>query len=151
MRHRKDKTTLGRNASHRKAMFRNMVSSLVQYEMIQTTDAKAKQLRRLADKMITLGKKDTLHARRQALAVLRSHDLVEKLFSDLAKREEIADRQGGYVRVIKLGNRRSDNAPISRVSWVGATVESTSELRYPEHILNRFEDIDDLDEEETEA
>ena len=141
MRHRKHGRKLNRTASHRKAMFNNMVSSLVKYEMIQTTDAKAKELRRLADKLITLGKRDTLHARRQAFAILKDRGLVSKVFDDLAARQEIAGRQGGYVRIVKVGTRASDGAPISRISWVGATLENTESLRYPEHILeNLFEE-----------
>ena len=140
MRHRKAGRKLNRNATHRKAMFANMVRAMVQYEMIQTTDAKAKELRRHADRIITLGKKGTLHARRQALAILGDRALVAKVFDDLAKRSEIAERNGGYSRIIKLGNRDSDNAPISRVSWVGATLESTEPLRYPSHILELFEE-----------
>lgn len=128
-------------------MFRNMARALVQYELIQTTDAKAKELRRVADRLITLAKKQTLAARRQALAMLDDRDLVAKLFDDLAKREEIAGRQGGYTRIIKVGNRTSDNAPISRISWVGATLENTETLRYPEHIRALFES----EEEEAEA
>lgn len=124
-------------------MFNNMARALVQYELLQTTDAKAKELRSVGDKLITLGKEDTLAARRRALRVLKSRDLVAKLFDDLAKREEIAGRQGGYTRVIKLRNRQSDNAPISRISWVGATLESTEPLRYPAHILELFEGDED--------
>lgn len=121
-------------------MFANMVRAMLQYEMIQTTDAKAKELRRHADRMITLGKKGTLHARRQALATLGDRGLVTKLFDDLVKRPEIAERKGGYTRIIKLGNRDSDNAPVSRISWVGATLENTEPLRYPAHILDLFEE-----------
>lgn len=128
-------------------MFGNMARALVQYEMIQTTDAKAKELRRYADKLVTLGKKGTLHARRQALKVLGDRELVAKVFDDLAQREEIAGRAGGYTRIIKIGNRGSDAAPISRISWVGATLESTEPLRYPDHILELFEEVD----EEAEA
>lgn len=149
MRHRKHGRKLNRNASHRKAMFNNMVASLVKVEMIQTTDAKAKELRGFADRLITLGKKDTLHARRQAFAILKDRDLVGKVFDDLAKREELSSRQGGYTRVLKVENRGSDNAPISRISWVGATVESTEKLRYPEHVLkNLFQDDEDDSTEE---
>ena len=143
MRHRKHGRKLSRTASHRKALFQNMVRAMVQYELIQTTDAKAKELRRYADRIITLGKKGTLHARRQALAILGDRELVAKVFDDLAKRPEIAERNGGYSRVLKLGNRASDNAPLSRVSWVGATLESTEPLRYPKHILELFERTDD--------
>lgn len=148
MRHRKSGRKLSRTASHRKAMFRNMARALVQYELIQTTDAKAKELRPVADRLITLAKKGTLAARRQALAVLDDRDLVAKLFDDLAQREEIAGRQGGYTRVLKVGNRGSDNAPVSRVSWVGSTLENTEKLRYPAHILALFEEGE---EEEAES
>lgn len=145
MRHLKSGRSLGREASHRKAMLNNLAISLIKYEIIQTTDAKAKELRRIADRLITLGKKGTLHARRQAFAQLKDAELVGKLFNDLAKREEIANRQGGYVRIIKVGNRHGDNAPISRISWVGSTLESTEELRYPAHIRKQF--VSDSDDE----
>ena len=138
MRHKKKGRSLSRESSHRKALLMNLVKSLVKYEMIQTTDAKAKELRRFSDRMITLGKRGDLHARRQAIAKLGDHDLVAKVFDDLAKREEIAGRNGGYTRIIKLGNRQGDNAPLSRVSWVGATLESTEDLRYPAHIREQF-------------
>lgn len=143
MRHKKSGRKFGRSASHRKAMFRNMVASLVKYEMIQTTDAKAKELRQHADKLITLGKRGSLHARRQAYAILQDRELVSKVFEDLAQREEITSRQGGYVRILKVENRMSDNAPISRVSWVGATLDSTEALRYPEHILENIVSVPD--------
>lgn len=139
MRHRKAGRKLNRTASHRKAMLNNMARALVQYELLQTTDAKAKELRRVGDRLITLGKRGTLAARRQALAVLGSRELVTKLFDDLAQREDLAGRAGGYTRVIKIGNRASDNAPISRISWVGSTLENTESLRYPAHILELFE------------
>ncbi len=142
MRHLKKGRKLGRTASHRKATLNNLARALVQYELIQTTDAKAKEMRRVTDKLITLGKQDTLAARRRAFAILRDRDLVAKVFEDLAKREEIAGRQGGYTRIIKLGNRRGDAAPLSRVSWVGATVQSTEKLRYPAHILERFDEVE---------
>lgn len=142
MRHLKSGRKLARTAAHRKALFNNLVSSLVRYELIQTTDAKAKELRRVADRLITLGKRDTVHARRRAFQILKDRELVSKVFDDLAKRPEIAERNGGYVRIIKLGNRRGDNAPLSRVSWVGATIESTESLRYPDYILERFEEAE---------
>jgi len=140
MRHRKSGRKLNRTASHRKALFNNLSLALIKYEMIQTTDAKAKELRGFADHLITLGKNDTLHSRRQAFKVLKDRDLVGKLFDDLAKREELASRSGGYTRIIKLGNRPGDNAPMSRISWVGASVESTAALRYPEHLLIKDDD-----------
>ncbi|MFU8804348.1 MAG: 50S ribosomal protein L17 [Bradymonadaceae bacterium] len=149
MRHKKAGRSLSREASHRKALLHNLAKSLVQYEMIQTTDAKAKELRRVAERLITLGKRGTLHARRQALAQLGDTGLVAKIFDDLAKREEFTSREGGYTRIVKLGSRQGDNAPISRISWVGATLESTEELRYPEHIRERI--VTDEDEEEAEG
>ena len=103
MRHRKSGRKLNRTSSHRKAMMRNMVTSLLDHERIETTDAKAKELRGLADRMITLGKRGDLHARRQALSVIRSKSVTAKLFDELAER--FRDRPGGYTRVIKLGNR----------------------------------------------
>ncbi len=111
MRHRKSGRKLNRSSPHRYAMFRNMVTSLFQHEHIETTDAKAKELRRYADRMVTLGKRGTLHARRQALAFVRSRDVVKKLFEDIAPR--FADRPGGYTRITKLGVRRGDAAPMS--------------------------------------
>jgi len=97
-------------------MLRNMATSLLEHERIETTDAKAKELKRFADRMITLGKRGDLHARRQALAILRSKKVTAKLFDDLADR--FRDRPGGYTRVIKLGNRVGDSAPISIIELV---------------------------------
>jgi len=102
--------------SHREAMLRNMVTSLLEYESITTTDARAKALRSLADKMITLGKRGDLHARRQALKVIRSKEVARTLFEDIAPR--YAQREGGYVRVIKKGFRPGDNAAMSVVELV---------------------------------
>jgi large subunit ribosomal protein L17 len=116
MRHRKGGTVLGRDSSHRKAMFRNMVTSLLEHEQITTTDAKAKEVRRWADRMITLGKRGDLHARRNALKVIRSRDVAAKLFDELADRYK--DRPGGYTRIIKLGNRAGDAAPVSVIELV---------------------------------
>lgn len=139
MRHLKSGRKLGRTSAHRKALFNNLASALVRYELIQTTDAKAKELRGVTDRLITLGKRDTVDSRRKAFAILKDRELVSKLFDDLAKREVLTQRQGGYTRIIKIGNRRGDNAPISRVSWVGSDLENTEALRYPQHILDRFE------------
>jgi large subunit ribosomal protein L17 len=116
MRHRKLRGKLGRTASHRDAMFRNQVTSLLDYEKIETTDAKAKVLRRVADRMITLGKRGTLHARRRALAVIRDRDVAAKVFDELASR--YATRPGGYTRVLKLRQRVGDAAPMSIVELV---------------------------------
>ena len=118
MMHRKSGRHLGRTAAHRKAMFRNMVTSLLEHERIETTDGKAKELRRLADRMITLGKRGDLHARRQALAVVRSKDVTAKLFDELATRYK--DRPGGYTRILKIGHRPGDAAPMSIIELVDA-------------------------------
>ncbi|MBF0474679.1 MAG: 50S ribosomal protein L17 [Deltaproteobacteria bacterium] len=111
MRHRKAGRRLSRETSHRQAMLRNMVTSLFEHDRIQTTDAKAKELRPLAEKMITLAKRGDLHARRQALEIIRSPKVAQKLFN-LAK-EQFDGREGGYTRIIKIGPRLGDAAPIS--------------------------------------
>ena len=116
MRHRKAVLKLNRTSSHRKAMFRNMVTSLFKYEKIQTTGAKAKELRRWADHLITLAKRGDLHARRQALAIVREKDVVHKLFEQAAER--FGAVSGGYTRVVKLGRRPGDAAPVSLVELV---------------------------------
>ena len=116
MRHRKSGKKLNRTSAHRKALMRNMVTSLLDHERIETTDAKAKALRGLADRMITLGKRGDLHARRQALSVIRSKEVTAKVFDELVER--FRDRPGGYTRVIKLGNRVGDAAPISIIELV---------------------------------
>lgn len=115
MRHLKSGRKLNRTAPHRKALIRNLLKALVQREQIQTTDAKAKELRRWADRIVTLGKKDTLHARRLAYAQLGSRVLVSRLFDDIAPR--FHNRAGGYTRIIKLGPRRGDAAPVSLIEF----------------------------------
>ena len=124
MRHRKDHRKLNRTSAHRKAMLRNMVTSLLDHEQIRTTDAKAKEVRRLAERVITLGKRGSLHARRQALRVLRSKRVAGKVFTDLAERYR--ERPGGYTRIVKLGRRAGDAAPISAVLLVGTDEPSAS-------------------------
>lgn len=116
MRHLKAGRKLNRTSAHRKALLRNLVTSLLQHEHVQTTDAKAKEMRRWVDKMITLGKRNTLHARRQAAAFVRGHAMVKKLFDDIAPR--FAARPGGYTRITKLGARVGDNASISLIELV---------------------------------
>ncbi|MGE4577930.1 MAG: 50S ribosomal protein L17 [Desulfuromonadales bacterium] len=116
MRHNKSGRRLGRNSSHRSAMMRNMVTSLIMHEKITTTDARAKELRKIAEKMITLGKRGDLHARRQALAVMRERKAVAKLFDMVAPRYK--DRAGGYTRIFKVGSRLGDNAPMAIVELV---------------------------------
>jgi large subunit ribosomal protein L17 len=116
MRHCKSGRRLGRKTSHREAMFRNMVTSLLNHERIVTTDAKAKEIRSVAEKMITLGKRGDLHAMRLAAAVIREKSVVSKLFSTIAPRYK--ERAGGYTRIIKLGNRQGDTAPVSIIELV---------------------------------
>jgi large subunit ribosomal protein L17 len=107
---------LGRTTSHRKAMLRTMVTSLLKYEKIQTTDMKAKELKKVADKMISLGKRGDLHARRQAAAYVRERDMVGKLFGEMSERYK--ERAGGYTRIVKSGYRAGDNAPMSIIEFV---------------------------------
>ena len=111
MRHRKAGNQLGRNTSHRRAMLRNMVTSLFKYEQIETTDAKAKAIRPIAEKMITLAKRGDLHARRQALSYMQDKEVTHRLFDELKNR--YLNRQGGYLRIIKKGFRKGDGASIS--------------------------------------
>jgi large subunit ribosomal protein L17 len=116
MRHGKTGRKLGRTSSHRTAMLRNMVTSFLRYESVKTTDTRAKELRKLAEKMITLGKRGDVHARRQALAVVRDRAVVTKIFNEFAERYR--DRPGGYTRIIKAGYREGDSAPISIIECV---------------------------------
>jgi large subunit ribosomal protein L17 len=117
MRHKIAGKRLGRTTSHRMAMFRNMVTSLFEHERIVTTVEKAKEVRPIAEKMITLGKRGDLHARRQALSFIRSKDIVEKLFTEI--KDKFADRKGGYTRIIKTGVRRGDAASMAIIELVG--------------------------------
>jgi len=116
MRHNKSGRRLGRTTSHRIAMFRNMITSFLNHERITTTDAKAKELRSIADKMITLGKRGDLHAMRLAASYIREKSVVTKLFTTIAPR--FANRPGGYTRIVKLGLRPGDNAQLSMIELV---------------------------------
>jgi len=116
MRHNKSGRKLGRNSGHRNAMMRNMVTSLIEHGRITTTDSRAKELRKLVDRMITLGKRGDLHARRQVSAVIRTRQVVAKLFDQIGPR--FKDRPGGYTRIIKLGSRLGDNASQSIIELV---------------------------------
>ena len=116
MRHNKSGKRLGRNTPHRTAMLRNMVTSLFEHEKLTTTDARAKELRKVADRMITLGKRGDLHARRQVLSIIRDQKVVAKLFDQIGPRYK--DRPGGYTRIIKVGTRLGDNAPQSIIALV---------------------------------
>ena len=138
MRHRKSGRRLGRNSSHRKAMLRNMVTSLLQHGHIQTTDTRAKEVRRLAEKIITMGKKGLpgafdegtseeemqarrLHLFRQVLKVVRTKEVARSVMGDLAER--YSERPGGYTRIIKLGFRRGDNSPLSLLQLVDSPID----------------------------
>jgi large subunit ribosomal protein L17 len=116
MRHQKKTIKLGRTAEHRKAMLANQVCSLIEHQRIKTTLAKAKAVRPLAERMVTLGKNGSIHARRTALAALRQKNAVRKLFDDIAPRS--AERNGGYTRIVKLGQRKSDSASMAFIEWV---------------------------------
>jgi large subunit ribosomal protein L17 len=116
MRHRKKTVKLGRTTSHRDAMLANQVCSLIEHSRIKTTLAKAKAVRPVAEKLVTLGKRGDLHARRLAAGKLGQKDAVKKLFAEVAPRA--ADRKGGYTRIIKLGPRQSDSAPMAYIEWV---------------------------------
>jgi large subunit ribosomal protein L17 len=135
MRHRVAGRKLSRHTQHRKLMFRNMLVSLLQHERIKTTLAKGKELRGWVDKIITLGKKGTLHARRQAFALLRDEGIVKKLFEEITPR--MKDREGGYTRIYKMGWRQGDGAPLSLIELVSfspakekkkSTVEKAKEV-----------------------
>jgi large subunit ribosomal protein L17 len=116
MRHQKKTVKLGRTAEHRKALLANQVCSLIEHQRIKTTLAKAKAVRPLAERMVTLGKNGSIHARRTALGTLRQKNAVKKLFDDIAPRS--AERNGGYTRIVKLGQRKSDSAPMAFIEWV---------------------------------
>jgi large subunit ribosomal protein L17 len=120
MRHRRNTTKLKRTASHRRALLANLACSLIEHGRIKTTLGKAKALRPVAEKMITLGKRGDLHARRLAVAFLRQKDTVKKLFEEVAPAS--ATRQGGYCRITKLGVRLSDAAPMAYIEWVDVAV-----------------------------
>jgi large subunit ribosomal protein L17 len=122
MRHRNSGRQLSRNSSHRKAMFRNMAASLLQHEVIKTTVPKAKELRRVAEPLITMAKTDSVHMRRLAFARLRDRDVVTKLFNELGPRYK--ERPGGYLRILKMGFRAGDNAPMALVELVDRPAET---------------------------
>lgn len=125
MRHRRNTTKLKRTASHRRSLLANLTCSLIEHGQIKTTLGKAKALRPVAEKMVTLAKRNDLHSRRLALAFLRQPAAVEKLFATIAP--AAAGRQGGYCRITKLGQRISDAAPMGLIEWVDATAEVVAE------------------------
>jgi large subunit ribosomal protein L17 len=135
MRHMKSGRKLNRTQSHRKALFANMATSLIKHEQIVTTLPKAKELRRVTDKLITLGKKGDLHSRRRAASQLRDERMTKKLFDELGPRYK--DRPGGYTRVLKAGFRQGDCAPMAVIelvdrdpNWKGADSGPTAEQEY---------------------
>jgi large subunit ribosomal protein L17 len=121
MRHQMANRKLGRTSAHRSALFRNQISSMIQHERIVTTLIKAKELRPLVEKMVTLGKDDSVHARRQAARTLTDRDVVQKLFSDISAR--FNERPGGYTRIVKLGPRRGDGAEMAILEFVDYQLE----------------------------
>jgi large subunit ribosomal protein L17 len=125
MRHLKSGRKLNRTSAHRKALFRNLVTALLEHEQVRTTDAKAKELRRVADKMVTLGKRGDLHARRQAAAYIRRRSVITKLFTEVAER--FRARAGGYTRIVKIGTRHGDAAPMSVIELTDRGEESKAE------------------------
>jgi large subunit ribosomal protein L17 len=120
MRHQKKTLKLGRKAEHRKALLANQVCSLIEHQRIKTTLAKAKAVRPLAERMVTLGKNGSLHARRTAFSTLRHKEAVKKLFDEIAPRS--TERNGGYTRIVRLGQRKSDSASMAFIEWVDAAV-----------------------------
>jgi len=125
MRHRKSGRRLGRTGSHKKAMCRNMVTSVFEHERIVTTTPKAKEVRKVVDKMITLAKRGDLHAKRQAMSFIQSRDVVAKLFDEISG--QFADRNGGYTRIIQTGQRRGDAAPMAILELVTYSEDSGAE------------------------
>lgn len=126
MRHRNSGVKLNRTSSHRNAMFRNMVTSLFKHDRIQTTDAKAKEVRRWADQLVTLAKRGDLHARRQAMSIIREKQVVHQLFHEVGQR--FGEQAGGYTRLVKVGYRKGDAAVLCLVELTGIPVERPVEL-----------------------
>lgn len=126
MRHRKKTVKLQRDTAHRRSLLANLTCSLIQHGKIRTTLAKAKALRPVAEKMVTLGKRGDVHARRQAVAFLRHKDVVKTLFEDIATAAK--DRPGGYCRITKLGQRQSDSAPMAIIEWVDTPASDDDEV-----------------------
>ena len=129
MRHRSKTAKLKRNASHRKALLSNLACNLIEHGRIKTTLGKAKALRPVAEKLVTLAKRDDLHSRRLAIAYLHQKDTVKKLFSEVAPASK--DRQGGYCRITKLGARMSDSAPMAIIEWVDRVEETEAAVEAP--------------------
>ena len=152
MRHRKAGRHLGRDSAHRRALYRNLVTDLLRYERITTTDAKAREIRPIAEKMITLGRRGDLHARRQALSYIYDRYVVDKVFSDIAPR--MADRPGGYLRITRLEPRKGDGARMAVIETVdyheAIAVAEAPPADEPEtlSVTDALGDADDVDETE---
>ena len=152
MRHRKAGRHLGRDSAHRRALYRNLVTDLLRYERITTTDAKAREIRPIAEKMITLGRRGALHARRQALSYIYDRYVVDKVFSDIAPR--MADRPGGYLRITRLEPRKGDGARMAVIETVdyheAIAVAEAPPADEPEtlSVTDALGDVDDVDETE---
>ena len=142
MRHAKSGRKFSRTASHRKAMFANMAVALIKHEQIKTTLPKAKDLRRIVDRLVTLGKRGDLHARRQAISSLRDNGIATKLFGELAERYK--DRPGGYTRVIKAGFRYGDMAPMAVIELVDRNPEAKGQDSGP----TMYGEDDEADDED---
>lgn len=153
MRHLKKRHKLGRTAAHRKAMLSNMAASLIKYERIQTTDAKAKALRPYVEKLITLGRRGDAHARRLAFSRLRDKEAVTRLFAEIGPR--MAERNGGYTRILKLARREGDNAPISLIELADTDLQKIMAARgYDEETVKEMTaggDVPDFDPKAEEA
>jgi len=135
MRHMNQGRKLNRTSAHRKALFRNLVLALLKHERIKTTDAKAKDLRHFADRMVTLGKRGDVAARRLAFNFLQSRDDVKKLFDEIAPR--FKDRNGGYTRVVKFGFRRGDAAPLSIIEFTGVSEKADAKKPRKKRVQRR--------------
>ncbi len=138
MRHHRTGKKLGRDSAHRKALYANLAASLIEHGRIRTTETKAKAVRPIVEKMITLGRDGSIHARRQALAYLRTQEIVHMLFSDVGPR--FRDRPGGYTRVVKLGPRQGDAAPMAYLELVDYVPEAPGE--HAEHAERRREQVE---------
>lgn len=139
MRHRRSGRKLNRTASHRKALFANMAAALIKHEQIITTLPKAKELRRVVDKLVTLGKRGDLHARRQAISAIRDKGMVSKLFETLGPRYK--DRNGGYTRVMRAGFRYGDSAPMAVIELVDRDEEARGQDSGPVQIIDEPADM----------
>src|SRR5580658_3042443 len=148
MRHQKNTRKLGRTSQHRDALLANLVASLIKHKRVKTTLAKAKAARPLAEKLVTLGKSGTLHDRRLAVAKIGQRDAVSKLFAEIAP--GFKDRKGGYTRIVKLGPRQSDSAPVAFLEWVDYVVEAETPAEKKEKAPKADKPVESKETEEPE-